>query len=61
MDRDGEGAAKAVAQLIISKGGGRLVSLIRAEADGRDVVPRADDPKVARLLFDSSLEGFLVD
>ncbi len=61
MDRDEEGAAKAVAQLIISKGGKRVVSLIRAEAAGRDVVARADDPKVARLLFDSSLEGFLVD
>lgn len=61
IDRDEEGAAKAVAQLIISKGGGRLVSLIRAAAAGRHVVARADDPKLARLLFDSSLEGFLVD
>lgn len=59
MDRGAEGAAKAVAQLIISKGGRRLVSLIRAEAAGRDVVPRADDPKLARLLFDSSLEDRL--
>ena len=61
IDRSEEGAAKAVAQLIISKGGKRLVSLIRAEAAGRDVVARADDPKLARLLFDSSLEEFLVD
>ena len=61
MDRGEEGAAKAVAQLIITKGGRRLVSLIRAEAAGRDAVPRADDPKLARLLFDSSLEEFLVD
>ncbi len=58
MDRGEEGAAKAVAQLIISKGGTRLVALIRAEAAGRDVVARADDPKLARLLFDSSLEEF---
>lgn len=61
MDRGDEGAAKAVAQLIISKGGRRLVSLIRAEAAGRYVVARADDPKLTRLLFDSSLEDFLVD
>ena len=61
MDRGDEGAAKAVAQLIISKGGRRLVSLIRAEAAGREVVPRADDPKLARLLFDSSLEDRLDD
>ena len=61
MDRGDEGAAKAVAQLIISKGGRRLVSLIRAEAAGRDVVARADDPKLARLLFDSSLEERLDD
>ena len=61
MDRGDEGAAKAVAQLIIAKGGKRLVSLIRAEAAGRDVVARADDPKLARLLFDSSLEERLDD
>ena len=61
MDRGEEGAAKAVAQLVISKGGRRLASLIRAEAAGRYVVARADDPKVARLLFDSSLEEFLDD
>ena len=61
MDRDEEGAAKAVTQLIISTGGGRLVSMIRAEAAGRDVVARADDPKLARLLFDSSLERLLDD
>lgn len=61
MDRGEEGAAKAVAQLIISKGGKRLVSLIRAEAAGRDVVARADDPKLARLLFDTSLEERLDD
>ena len=61
MDRGDEGAAKAVAQLVISKGGRRLVSLVRAEAAGRDVVARADDPKLARLLFDSSLEEFLDD
>ena len=59
-DRDGEGAAKAVAQLIISKGGKRVMSLIRARANGRDVVPRADDPKLARLLFDESLDGFTI-
>ena len=61
MDRGEEGAAKAVAQLIISKGGKRLFSLIRAEAAGRDVVARADDPKLARLLFDTSLEERLDD
>ena len=61
MDRGEEGAAKAVAQLIISKAGKRVAALIRAEATGRDVVARADDPKVARLLFDSSLWESLVD
>ena len=61
MDRGDEGAAKAVAELVISKGGRRLVSLVRAEAAGRYVVPRADDPKLARLLFDSSLDEFLDD
>ena len=61
LDRGEEGAAKAVAQLIISKGGARVLSLIRAEADGRDVVARADDSKLARLLFDESLEEFLHD
>ena len=60
-DRGEEGAAKAVAQLIISKGGKRVLSLIKAEAAGRDVVARADDSKLARLLFDEALEEFLCD
>lgn len=60
-DRGEEGAAKAVAQLIISKGGPRVLSLIKAEAAGRDVVARADDSKLARLLFDESMEDFLDD
>ena len=60
-DRGEEGAAKAVAQLIISKGGKRVASLIKAEAAGRGLVPRADDPKLARLLFDESMEGFCVE
>ena len=69
LDRGEEGAAKAVAQLIISKGAcgcsstirwkKRVLGLIKAEAAGRDVVARADDPKLARLLFDDSLEEFL--
>jgi len=60
-DRGEEGAAKAVAQLIISKGGKRVLSLIRAEAAGRDITPRADDQRLVRLLFDESLEDFLTD
>ena len=60
-DRGEEGAAKAVAQLIISKGGKRVLALIKAEAAGRSIVARADDPKLARLLFDDSLEEFLYD
>ena len=60
-DRGEEGAAKAVAQLIINSGGARVLSLIKAEAAGRRVVPRADDSKLARLLFDESLEGSLVE
>lgn len=60
-DRGEEGAAKAVAQLIISKGGARVVSLIKAEAAGRRVVPRADDSKLVRLLFEESLEDHLHD
>ena len=59
LDRGDEGAARAVAQLIISNGGERVLGLIKAEAAGRDVVARADDPKLARLLFDDSLEEFL--
>ena len=61
LDRGEEGAAKAVAQLIISKGGERVLGLIKAEAAGRDVVARADDPKLVRLLFDDSLGDFLYD
>ncbi len=61
LDRGEEGAAKAVAQLIISKGGKRVLALIKAEAAGRDAAARADDPKLARLLFDDALEGFLYD
>ena len=61
LERGEEGAAKAVAQLIISKGGDRVLGLIKAEAAGRDIVSRADDPKLARLLFDESMEGFLVE
>lgn len=60
-DRDERGAAKAVAQLIIKKGGTRVLSLIKADVNGRHVVPRADDSKLVRLLFDESLEGSLVD
>jgi len=60
-DRGEEGAAKAVAQLIISKGGKRVLSLIRAEAAGRDITPRADDQRLVRLLFDESPEDFLSD
>ncbi|WP_419856634.1 endonuclease NucS domain-containing protein [Candidatus Palauibacter irciniicola] len=60
-DRDEQGAAKAVAQLIIKKGGTRVLSLIKADVGGRHIVPRADDSKLARLLFDESLEGSLVD
>ena len=60
-DRGEEGAAKAVAQLIISKGGARVVSLIKAEVADRHVVPRADDSKLVRLLFDESLEDHLHD
>ena len=61
LDRGDEGAARAVAQLIISNGGERVLGLIKAEAAGRDVVARADDPKLVRLLFDDSLERSLVD
>lgn len=60
-DRGEVGAAKVVAQMVISKGGPRVLSMIRAEAADRDVVVRADDPKVARLLFDDSLEDHLSD
>ena len=60
-DRGEDGAAKAVAQLVISRGGKRVVSLIEAEVSERDVPVRADDPKLARLLFDESLDDFLRD
>ena len=61
QDRGEEGAAKAIAQLIISKGGKRVLSLIKAEAADRDMVARADDPKLARLLFDDSQEDLFTD
>ena len=60
-DRGEEGAAKAVAQLVISKGGARVLRLIEAEVAGRDAVARADDSRLARLLFDDSMEEFLCD
>ena len=37
LDRGEEGAAQAVAQLVISKGGKRVLALIRAEAAGRSI------------------------
>ena len=60
-DRGEEGAAQAVAQLIISKGGKRVLGLIKADAADRSVTPRADDSKLARLLFDDAMEDFLYD
>ena len=61
LDRGDEGAAQAVAQLVISKGGKRVLALIMAEAAGRSVTPRADDSKLVRLLFDEAMEDFLYD
>ncbi len=60
-DRGDEGAAQAVAQLVISTGGKRVLALIRAEAAGRSIVPRADDSKLVRLLFDDAMEDVLYD
>ena len=60
-DRGDEGAAKAVVQLVISKGGKRVLTFIKAEAAGRSIEPRADDSKLVRLLFDESLEEHLYD
>ena len=37
QDRGDRGAAKAVAQLVIAKGGKRVLDLIRAEAPGRSI------------------------
>ncbi len=56
LDRGKQGAANAVAQLVIDKGGKRVSAMIKAEAAGRSIEPRADDPKLARLLFDESME-----
>ena len=61
LDRGEEGAANAVAQLVISKGGERLLALIRADAAGRSITPRADDSKLVRLLFDEAMEDVLYD
>lgn len=61
LDRGKQGAANAVAQLVIDKGGKRVLALIQAEATGRSIEPRADDSKLARLLFDESMEEFLYD
>lgn len=60
-DRGEEGAANAVAQLVISTGGSRVLALIRADAAGRTIVPRADDSKLVRLLFDDAMEEVLYD
>ncbi len=61
LDRGEEGAANAVAQLVISKGGKRVLALIRADAAGRSIAPRADDSKLVRLLFDDAMEDVLYD
>lgn len=61
LDRGKQGAANAVAQLVIDQGGKRVSALIKADAAGRRIGPRADDPKLARLLFDESMEEFLYD
>ncbi|MDE2676297.1 MAG: endonuclease NucS [Gemmatimonadota bacterium] len=60
-ERRDEGAAKAVAQLVIKKGGKRVLDLVRAEAAGRSIEPRADDSKLVRLLFDGAMEDQLYD
>ena len=59
--RGEEGAAKAVAQLVITKGGKRVLAFIKAEVAERSVEPRADDSKLVRLLFDESMEEQLDD
>ena len=56
FDRGEEGAANAVAQLVISTGGKRVLALIRADAAGRSITPRADDSKLVRLLFDEAMD-----
>lgn len=61
LDRGEAGAAKAVAQLVISHGGKRVLALIRAEVADRSIPARADDSKLVRLLFDESLEETLDD
>lgn len=45
-------AADIVAELILTKGGSRVVELVEAEARGRDVYIRADDPDLVHLLFE---------
>ena len=60
-DRGEEGAANAVAQLVISKGGKRVFTMIKADAAGRSNTPRADDSKLVRLLFDDAMEDSLYD
>ena len=59
LDRGEAGAAKAVAQLVISHGGKRVLALIRAEVADRSIPARADDSKLVRLLFDESMEDTL--
>ena len=61
FDRGEEGAANAVAQLVISTGGKRVLALIRADAAGRSITPRADDSKLVRLIFDEAVEDVLYD
>ena len=61
FDRGEEGAANAVAQLVISTGGKRVLALTRVDAAGRSITPRADDSKLVRLLFDEAMEHVLYD
>jgi len=60
-DRGEEGAANAVAQLVVSTGGERVLALIEANAADQSIAPRADDPKLVRLLFDDAMQDSLYD
>lgn len=51
-DRGEEGAADVVSELVISKGGERVNQLIARSVAGEDLGLRANDSKLARLLFE---------
>ena len=47
-----ERAADIVSELILSKGGARVLEIVKLEAANEDLFIRADDPELVHLMFD---------